>query len=187
MHPEDPTPPRPLITREMIEHAVRRMGDEITNEYAGKKLKLIGTLKGCFVFMSDLARAIRLPLTVDFIEVSSYGNETTSSGVVKINKDFTNTIEDHHVILVEDIIDTGHTLNFLVKNMKLRGPASVRIAALLVKEMKQQLNYPIDYRGFNIEDDFVVGYGMDYSEYYRNLDYVGVLDGQLKLFSQKSS
>lgn len=158
-----------VITARDIGQRVIDMGQRITQDYAGETLTVIGALKGCFMFMADLVRAIDLPLHVDFIEVSSYGDSTESSGVVKITKDFKHSIENEHVLLVEDIIDTGLTLNYLMEIFELRNPKSLKIAALLVKEEKQKLKYPISYRGFNIDDDFVVGYGMDYKGFCRNI------------------
>lgn len=152
------------------------LGARITADYAGQSLTLIGALKGCYMFMADLCRHIDLPLYIDFIEVSSYGDSTESSGIVKITKDFKHSITDQHVLLVEDIVDTGLTLNYLMDLLQTRRPASLAIAALLVKPEKQQLQHPLAYHGFEIEDRFVVGYGMDYQGYFRNLDYIGELD-----------
>ena len=175
---------RVMISADEIQDKIRELGERITQDYEGQELTVIGTLKGCFIFMADLVRVIRLPLLVDFIEVSSYGSQTVSSGIVKITKDFKHSIEGQHVLIIEDIIDSGITLNYLMENILLRKPASLKIASLLVKEAKQKLNYPIDYRGFNIEDKFVVGYGMDYAGKFRNLDHIAILeeDKQLELF-----
>lgn len=172
-----------LHGRNAIQERVAEMGREISRDYAGKEITVIGALKGCFVFMADLVRHIDVPVSIDFIEVSSYEG-TTSTGIVKIEKDFKHPITGRHVIIVEDIIDTGLTLNYLMETFELKQPASIKIAALLVKAMKQKLNYPIAYRGFDIDDDFVIGYGMDYRGLFRNLDHVAVLDPdtQLKLF-----
>ncbi|MCR9140937.1 MAG: hypoxanthine phosphoribosyltransferase [bacterium] len=172
------THPRPelLISADAIERRVREMGAQISADYAGESLTLIGALKGCYVLMADLSRRIDLPLYIDFLEVSSYGDSTESSGIVKITKDFKHSITDQHVLLIEDIVDTGLTLNYLMDLLATRRPASLAIAALLVKPEKQQLKHPLKYAGFEIEDRFVVGYGMDYQGYYRNLDYVGVID-----------
>ncbi|MBE7437127.1 MAG: hypoxanthine phosphoribosyltransferase [Spirochaetales bacterium] len=175
---------RVLISQEQIQTRVRELGAAISADFAGHELTVIGTLKGCFIFMADLVRNIQVPLNVDFIEVSSYGDSTVSSGVVRLDKDFKHPITDRHVLVVEDIIDTGLTLNYLMENILLRRPASARIAALLVKEAKQSLDHPIPYRGFNIDDHFVVGYGMDYRGYFRNLDHVAIMedDRQPSLF-----
>lgn len=169
------------MSREEIAAAVERMGAAIRRDYAGRQITLIGALKGCYVFMADLARAIQLPLFIDFIEVSSYGDETESSGIVKITKDFQHSITGQHVILVEDLVDTGLTLNHLMELMETRRPASLAIAALLVKREKQQLRYPLQYAGLDIGDEFVVGYGMDYSGYFRNLDHVAVWEPDMEL------
>ncbi len=173
-----------LFSEAEIARAIERMGQEITEAYREQTVTVVGTLKGCFMFMADLVRHIHVPLQVEFIEVSSYGNQASSSGIVKITKDLKYSIEGAHVLLVEDIIDTGLTLNFLMENFLLRKPASVRIASLLVKDAKQQLNHAIDFRGFNIEDQFVIGYGMDYAGKFRNLPHVAVLEShQLQLFA----
>lgn len=174
-----------LLDEEQLAQATERMGREITAAYKDLDLTIVGTLKGCFMFMADLVRHIHVPMNVEFIEVSSYGNDTSSSGIVKITKDLKYSMENQHVLLVEDIIDTGITLNYLVENFMLRKPASVRIASLLVKDQKQRMQHPIDFRGFNIEDKFVIGYGMDYAGKFRNLPHVAFLesDDQLPLFS----
>lgn len=168
--------PEVLIPGDAIRKRVIELGAQISADYAGQSLTLIGALKGCYVFMADLCREIDLPLYVDFIEVSSYGDSTESSGIVKITKDFKHSITDQHVLLVEDIVDTGLTLNYLMDLMATRRPASLNIAALLVKPEKQQLKHPLKYFGFEIEDRFVVGYGMDYQGYYRNLDHIAEID-----------
>lgn len=165
-----------LIPATAIQARVAEMGAAISRDYAGQSLTLIGALKGCFMFMSDLSRHIRLPLYVDFLEVSSYGEATESSGIVKITKDFKHSITDQHVLLIEDIVDTGLTLNHLMELLQTRRPASLEIAALLVKPTKQQLRFPLKYSGFDVEDHFVVGYGMDFQGYYRNLDHIAVAD-----------
>lgn len=167
---------RTILSREQIQIRVAELGAQITRDYAGRSITLIGALKGCFVFMADLARAIRLPLFIDFIEVSSYGDSTKSSGIVKITKDFKHPITDQHVIVVEDLVDTGLTLNYLLDLLQTRRPASLQIAALLVKREKQSLRQPVAYAGFDIADEFVVGYGMDYRGYFRNLGDVAAID-----------
>ena len=183
-HPLNRYEMRILIQEELIQEKVRQLGEQISQDYQGRELTVIGALKGCFIFMADLVRNIHLPLTLDFLEVTSYGDSSVSSGIVKITKDFKYPLENRHILIVEDIIDTGLTLNFLVKNVLLRKPASVKIAALVVKYGRHHFEYPIDYRGFDIEDDFIVGYGMDYAGYYRNLNHIAILDEdrQLKLF-----
>lgn len=165
-----------LITEEQIADAMARMGAEISADYADTRVLLVGILKGAFLTMADLAREIRIPVEFDFMAVSSYGDATKSSGVVRILKDLEQEISDRHVIIVEDIVDTGLTLHYLLENLRVRKPASIEIAALLVKEGYQQIPVDVKYRGFNIPPDFVVGYGLDYAGLYRNLPYVTVLD-----------
>lgn len=164
-----------LIDKERVQQRIQEMGRAISADLKGKPVTVIGALKGCFVFMADLVRHIDLPLKIDFIEVSSYGDATESSGQVKIIKDFKHSIAGQHVLMVEDIVDTGLTLNYLLELLKMRQPASISIAALLVKEQRQQVRYPIAYRGFDIGDDFVVGMGMDCMGYYRNLDHIAIV------------
>jgi hypoxanthine phosphoribosyltransferase len=165
-----------LFTEQDILAVARRMGAEISRDYAGQKLLLVTVLKGAFVFMADLIRNIDIPVEVDFMAVSSYGAEAKSSGVVRIIKDLEAPIEDYHVLLVEDILDSGLTLNYLKKYLKSRNPLSVDIATLLLKEGKQEV--PVDYKylGLICPDAFVVGYGLDFAEKYRNLPYIGILD-----------
>jgi hypoxanthine phosphoribosyltransferase len=162
-----------------IQARVIEMGRAITADYAGKNPVLLGILKGSYPFMADLTRAINLPLSVDFMAVSSYGAGTKSSGVVRIMKDLDRAIEGHHVIIVEDIIDTGLTLHYLRENLRGRGPASVEIAALLdkkaVRKGKELEDMQARYVGFECPDEFVVGYGLDYKGRYRNMPFIGVL------------
>ena len=165
-----------LVTEEQIADAIARMGSEISDDYADSDVLLVGILKGAFLTMADLARQIRVPVEFDFMAVSSYGDATKSSGVVRILKDLDQEISDRHVVIVEDIVDTGLTLHYLLENLRVRKPASIEIAALLVKEGIQQVPIDVKYRGFNIPPDFVVGYGLDYTGLYRNLPYVTVLD-----------
>ncbi|HET6436873.1 MAG TPA: hypoxanthine phosphoribosyltransferase [Anaeromyxobacter sp.] len=162
-----------LIPEQDLRSRIAAMGAEITRDYQGKPLVLIGVLKGSFVFLADLIRAIDLPVTVDFIGISSYQG-TRTSGVVQITSDLTRPIEGKHVLLVEDIVDTGLTMRYLLDNLATRRPESVRIAALLEKPARAQIKIPIDYRGFVIADEFVVGYGLDWDGKLRNLPYVGV-------------
>ncbi len=162
-----------LISADQLAERVAEMGAEITRDYEGKALKLVGVLKGSFMFMADLARAIDLPVKVDFIGTTSYQG-ATSSGVVRITSDLSRPIGNEHVLLVEDIVDTGLTMRYLLDNLATRRPESVRIAALLEKPARAQVKIPIDYRGFVIEDEFVVGYGLDWDGKLRNLPYVGV-------------
>jgi len=165
-----------LITEEQIADAVARMGAEISADYADSDVLLVGILKGAFLTMADLSRQIQVPVEFDFMAVSSYGDATKSSGVVRILKDLEQEISGRHVVIVEDIVDTGLTLHYLLENLRVRKPASIEIAALLVKEGIQQIPVEVKYRGFNIPPDFVVGYGLDYTGLYRNLPYVTVLD-----------
>ena len=158
-----------LISADEIATRVKELGDEITRDYAGKRPLLIGVLKGAFVFMADLARAVELPLDLDFMAVSSYGTATKTSGVVRIVKDLDADLSDRHVILVEDIVDSGLTLSYLQRGLMARGPASFEICALLLKTDQQRAPVNVAYVGFNIAPDFVVGYGLDAAELYRNL------------------
>ncbi len=162
-----------LISEQDLRVRVAAMGAEITRDYQGKPLVLIGVLKGSFIFLADLIRAINLPVTVDFIGISSYQG-TRSTGVVQITSDLTRPIEGKHVLLVEDIVDSGLTMRYLLDNLATRRPESVRVAALLEKPARAQVKIPIDYRGFVIGDAFVVGYGLDWDGKLRNLPYVGV-------------
>jgi hypoxanthine phosphoribosyltransferase len=162
-----------LIPEEDLRVRVAAMGAEITRDYQGKALVLIGVLKGSFIFLADLVRAIELPLLVDFIGITSYQG-TRSTGVVQITSDLTRPIEGKHVLLVEDIVDTGLTMRYLLDNLATRKPESVRIAALLEKPARAQVKIPVDYRGFVIADQFVVGYGLDWDGKLRNLPFVGV-------------
>ncbi|MCY0897635.1 MAG: hypoxanthine phosphoribosyltransferase [Firmicutes bacterium] len=158
-----------LIQAQDIRLRVEQLGARITYDYQDKDLILIGILKGSFVFVADLARAIDLPLAIDFMAVSSYGMSTQSSGVVRIIKDLDHSVEQKHVLVVEDIVDTGLTLNYIYGHVKSRGAASVKICALLDKASRRQVAVPVHYKGFEIPDEFVVGYGLDVEERYRNL------------------
>jgi hypoxanthine phosphoribosyltransferase len=162
-----------LYTQQQIAGRVRELAAEIERDHRGKELVLVGVLKGAFMFVSDLARQIDLPLSVDFIGLSSYGEETESSGVVKITSDLTRPIESKHVIIVEDIVDTGLTMRYLLDNFSTRRPASVKICALLQKPSRLRTRIPIQYLGFTVPDLFVVGYGLDSGEKFRNLPFIG--------------
>jgi hypoxanthine phosphoribosyltransferase len=164
-----------LHDRQAIQRRVAELGAQIQRDHEGKDLVLIGVLKGAFVFVADLARAIDLPLSIDFVGLSSYGEATESSGVVKITSDLTRPIEGKHVVVVEDIIDTGLTMRYLLDNLATRHPASVRICTLLHKPSRVRTLIPIEYLGFTIPDLFVVGYGLDEGERYRNLPFIGIL------------
>ena len=164
-----------LFPAETIAKRVRELGAQIERDYEGKELVLLGVLKGSYIFISDLARAIDLPLAIDFIGLSSYGEATESSGVVKITSDLSRPIEGKHVLIVEDIVDTGLTMRYLLDNLGTRHPASVKLCALLHKAARARTRIPIDYLGFQIEDRFVVGYGLDANEKYRNVPFIGVM------------
>jgi hypoxanthine phosphoribosyltransferase len=165
-----------MLSAEQIAARVRQLGADITRDYAGRKLVLVCVLKGSFVFAADLARAIDLPLRIDFLGVRSYGAGTESSGVVQITQDLAHPIADEDVILVEDIVDTGLTIAHLMDLLRTRGPLSVKVCALLHKPARARVVIAIDYLGFTIEDRFVVGYGLDFAERYRNLPYIGVVE-----------
>lgn len=169
-----------LISQEQIGARVQALGQQIEKDYAANQdLLLVGVLKGCMTFMVDLARAIDLPLAIDFIAVSSYGKSTESSGVVRLLKDLETDITGRHVLIIEDIIDSGLTLAYLRSQLLRRGPASLRICALLNKPDRRTADVPVDYIGFDIPNEFVVGYGLDYDERYRNLPYIGVLKAEV--------
>ncbi len=170
---------RILITSEEIGARVRELGQQITNDYAGQDILMIGVLRGAVVFMSDLARAIKRPIDIDFMAISSYGLSTNSSGVVRILKDLDEVVQGRHLLIIEDIIDSGLTLNYLVENLKSRKPASVRICTLLSKPDRRKVDVQVDYNGFIIPDYFVVGYGLDYAGKYRNLPFIGVLKPEI--------
>jgi hypoxanthine phosphoribosyltransferase len=164
-----------LIPTDRIAARVKEIGAQIERDYQGKELVLLGVLKGSYIFISDLARAIDLPLAVEFIGLSSYGEATESSGVVKITSDLSKPIEGKHVVIVEDIVDTGLTMRYLLDNLATRHPASVKLCTLLHKPSRARTRIPIDYLGFQIEDRFVVGYGLDNAEKYRNVPFIGVM------------
>jgi hypoxanthine phosphoribosyltransferase len=169
-----------LISSEEIQAKVREMGEQIAQEYGPKgDLLLVGVLKGCIMFMVDLARAIPMSLAIDFIATSSYGHSTESSGVVRLLKDLDTDIAGRHVLIVEDIIDSGLTLEYLRSQLLRRNPASLKVCALLNKPERRTTDVPVDYLGFDIPNEFVVGYGLDYGERYRNLPYIGVLKQQV--------
>ena len=164
-----------LISEKEIQRRVQELGDQVTRDYAGRNLLLLGVLKGAVVFLVDLAKHIELPLQMDFMAVSSYGASTHTSGVVRILKDLDSAVEGRDILVVEDIIDTGLTLRYILDNLAMRNPASVKVCALLVKEKERPEGIKADYVGFQIPNRFVVGYGLDYAELYRNLPYVAVL------------
>jgi hypoxanthine phosphoribosyltransferase len=165
-----------LIGEEQIRQKVIELGARLSADYLGRELTLVSVLKGSLPFMADLMRAISIPVTIDLMEVSSYGGTATeTSGLVRILKDLSASIEGRDVLIVEDIIDTGLTLNYLVRYLKGKNPRSLRICTLLDKPARRLVEIPIDYRGFEIPDQFVVGYGLDFGERYRNLPFIGVL------------
>ena len=166
---------RVLFTEEQLQARVAEIAAQIDRDYAGKQPLLVSVLRGSFVFMADLVRRITLPCTVDFMAVSSYGSGTTSSGQVKIVKDLSEQIEGKDVIVVEDILDSGNTLSYLLKLLEARHPASIRLCTLLDKPERRTKPVAVQYSGFTIPDEFVVGYGLDYDEKYRNLPYIGSL------------
>ena len=164
-----------LLSADEIQAALVKMGEQITQDYEDRAILLVGVLKGAFVVMADLARHIRLPLEFDFMAISSYGAATRSSGVVRILKDLDHDLDGMHVLVVEDIVDSGLTLKYLLKNLAARNPASLEVAALLRKVGIQKVELDVRYVGFDIPNEFVVGYGLDYAEKYRNLPYIGTL------------
>lgn len=164
-----------VVSEEIISYKVKELGMKITHDYQGKNLLLLGTLKGAVPFIADLARAIDLPLELDYVAVASYGNSTQSSGIVRIIKDLDGPIDQKHVLIVEDIVDSGLTLHYLVDLIKRRNPLSLRLCSLLNKERERIRHVEIDYLGFTIPDKFVVGYGLDYAQRYRNLPYIAIL------------
>lgn len=167
-----------LFTEERIRERVRQLGEEISRDYAGESLLVVGVLKGSVVFLADLIRSITIPIDYDFVAISSYGADTRSSGVVRLLKDLDASIEGRHVLIVEDIVDTGWTLrlSYLAENMKARKAASVKVCSLLDKPSRRQVDVGVDYCGFVIDDVFVIGYGLDYNGKYRNLPYVAVVN-----------
>ena len=168
-----------LIDEETLQRRIAELGEEVSADYAGRDLLLVGVLKGAVFFMSDLMRRLTIPCEIDFMAISSYGAATDSSGVVRILKDLDINIEGRHVLVVEDIIDSGLTLSYLLRNLESREPASLEICALLTKPDRREIEVPVRYVGFEIPNRFVIGYGLDFAERYRNLPYVGVLDPAL--------
>ena len=168
-----------LIDEPTLQSRIADMGEEISNDYAGKDLLLVGVLKGAVFFMADLMRSLTVPCEVDFMAISSYGAETDSSGVVRILKDLDIPLQGRDVLIVEDIIDSGLTLSYLMRNLRARDPASLEVCALLTKPGRREIEVPVKYVGFEIPNRFVIGYGLDYAERYRNLRYVGVLNEDL--------
>ncbi|SES98710.1 hypoxanthine phosphoribosyltransferase [Anaerobranca gottschalkii] len=170
---------RILISEEEIQQKVKELGQQLSNDYKGKDVLFICVLKGAIMFMSDLSKAMSIPIEMDFMAVSSYGASTKSSGIVKIIKDLDASIEDKHVVVIEDIIDTGLTLSYLIKILQNRKPASLKICTLLDKPARRTVDIKPDYSGFVIDDHFVVGYGLDYDEKYRNIPYIFIPKGDI--------
>jgi hypoxanthine phosphoribosyltransferase len=168
-----------LIDEDNLKRRIVELGEEISSDYAGQDVLLVGVLKGAVFFMSDLMRHLTIPCEIDFMAISSYAGATESSGVVRILKDLDMNIEGRHVLVVEDIIDSGLTLSYLMRNLEAREPASLEICALLTKPERREIDVPVRYVGFEIPNRFVVGYGLDFGEKYRNLPYVAVLDEAL--------
>jgi hypoxanthine phosphoribosyltransferase len=167
-----------LLSNDAIQARIQEMGREIAKDYAGREPHLVGVLKGAFTFLSDLARAIELPMTLDFIAVSSYGAATKTSGEVRLVKDLDQGLAGRDLLVVEDIVDTGLTLNYLLNLLRARGPRSLKVATLLSKPSRRLVQIPVDYVGFSIDDHFVVGYGLDFNEKYRNLRDIVVYGGE---------
>jgi len=164
-----------LIPEDQVRARVKELGEQITHDYAGKELVMVGVLKGASMFLADLCREVKLPVTLDFLGLASYGQSTESSGVVRITQDLTEPIVGKDVLVVEDIVDTGLTLHFLLENFAVRKPNSVKVCTLLHKPANMVRQVKLDYVGFVIENVFVVGYGLDYEQKYRNLPYIGYL------------
>jgi hypoxanthine phosphoribosyltransferase len=171
----DPDVEEILLSSEQVQARVAELGAQLAVDYTGRDPVLVSVLKGSIIFLADLVRAMPIPLSIDLMEVSSYGASTESSGQVRILKDLSTSIEGREVVVVEDIIDTGLTLNYLLRYLHDKGPASIKICCLLDKPARRLAEIEIDYRGFTIPDRFVIGYGLDYGERYRNLPYIGVL------------
>ncbi|HLY93604.1 MAG TPA: hypoxanthine phosphoribosyltransferase [Gaiellaceae bacterium] len=168
-----------LIEEDALQRRIAELGEEISADYAGRDLLLVGVLKGAVFFMADLMRNLTIPCEIDFMAISSYGEGTDSSGVVRILKDLDINIDGRDVLVVEDIIDSGLTLSYLMRNLEAREPASLEICALMTKPERREIEVPVRYVGFEIPNRFVIGYGLDFGERYRNLPYVGVLDPAL--------
>jgi hypoxanthine phosphoribosyltransferase len=168
-----------LIDAETLQSRIRELGEEINADYGGREILLVGVLKGAVFFMADLMRTITVPCEIDFMAISSYGASTDSSGVVRILKDLDINIEGRHVLVIEDIIDSGLTLSYLIRNLESREPASLSVCALLTKPERREIEVDVRYTGFEIPNRFVIGYGLDFAERYRNLPYVGVLHDHL--------
>ncbi len=168
-----------VFSEEKIQERVRQIGESISRDYAGKNPLMVGVLRGVLFFMADLLRAVRIPLEVDFLAVSSYSSESRDQGFVRMEKDLDISVRDRHVIFIEDVIDTGLTLNYILNNLRTRKPASLEVCVLFNKPTKRLIDIPARYKGFDLPDQFVVGYGLDYREKYRNMPFVGILKAEV--------
>ncbi len=173
----DPAIGETLVSSEELKRRIAELGDEVSSDYQGRDLFMVGVLKGAVLFLADLMRSLTVPCEIDFMAVSSYGSQTDSSGVVRILKDLDAPIEGRHVLLVEDIIDSGLTLHYLMRNLRASNPASLEVCALLTKPERLRVDLSPRYVGFEIPDRFAIGYGLDHAQRYRNLDYVAALQG----------
>ncbi|HEX8749947.1 MAG TPA: hypoxanthine phosphoribosyltransferase [Nitrospira sp.] len=167
---------RPMVTQEEMRARIKELGKQIATDYAGKDLVLVGVLKGAYAFYADLARAIRIPMRVDFLVVTSYGSQSKTSGRVKVITELTEDVKGKDLLLVEDIVDSGLTVQYLIKSLAKHKPRSIRVCTLLSKPDRRTIDVPLDYIGFKIPNKYVVGYGLDYQQKYRNLPYLAVLD-----------
>ncbi len=168
-----------LFTQEELEEKVTELGKKITEKYQGKELLMVGVLRGCVTFVADLMRKIDLPLELDFLSVASYGKSAFTSGVVRVLKDLSEDVEGRHILLVEDIVDSGLTLNYLLNYLKGRNPASIATCVLLDKPYRREVEVTVDYVGFDVPDKFLIGYGLDYAQKYRNLPYIATLKNKI--------
>jgi hypoxanthine phosphoribosyltransferase len=173
--PVDESDIEPMLTADKIDERVCELGREISGDFDGEPLHVIGVLNGSFIFLADLVRELDLDVSVDFLGLSSYGNSTETSGVVRMTQDLSKAIEGRDVLIVEDIVDTGLTMSYLLDNLQTRHPASISVCSLLCKPENLEVDVPIDYTGFTVPDKFVIGYGLDYAQYFRNLPYIGVV------------
>jgi hypoxanthine phosphoribosyltransferase len=167
-----------LIDEPTLKKKVKELGKRLTIDYEGKNPVLVSILRGSFIFVADICRELKIPVTFDFMAVSSYGNSRVSSGIVRITKDLDCSIEDKEVIIIEDIVDSGRTLNYLIKNLKARNPKNIEVCALLDKNVPRKMENSVKYKGFDIPNKFVVGYGLDFEEKYRNLPFIGYIENE---------
>ena len=167
-----------LIAESELKDKVKELGNRITKDYAGRDLVIIAVLRGSFIFLADISREIKMPVIFDFMAVSSYGDSKVSSGIVRITKDLEFSIEGKEVLIIEDIVDSGRTLNYLVKNLQARNPHSIEICALLDKDVPRKMENKVKYKGFDIPNKFVVGYGLDFAEKFRNIPFIGYIENE---------